>query len=148
MTNHIHLLLTPKAANSASRMQSVGPAFRALYQFRISTQWEGRFKSGLIDSERYLLSCYRYIKMNPVSAEMCESPADYRWSSYHHNALGQPDKLVDPHQEYLLLGKEHAERRQTYLSLFENPLNKESEWYQVLQSNISFWNCIMARHPF
>lgn len=129
MTNHIHLLLTPKTANSASRMmQSVGRRYvryiNSEYR-RSGTLWEGRFKSSVIDSERYLLSCYRYIEMNPVRAEMCESPADYRWSSYHHNALGQPDKLVDPHQEYLSLGKEDPERRRTYLSLFENPLNEE-----------------------
>ncbi len=129
MTNHIHLLLTPKAANSASRMmQSVGRRYvhyiNSEYQ-RSGTLWEGRFKSSLIDSERYLLSCDRYIEMNPVRAEMSESPADYRRSSYHHNALGQSDKLVDPHQEYLSLGKENAERSQTYLSLFENLLNEE-----------------------
>ena len=129
MTNHIHLLLTPKAANSASRMmQSVGRRYvryiNSKYR-RSGTLWEGRFKSSVIDSERYLLSCYRYMEMNPVRAEMCKSPADYRWSSYHHNALGLPDKLVDPHQEYLSLGKEDAERRRAYLSLFENPLNEE-----------------------
>jgi putative transposase len=129
MTNHIHLLLTPIKATSASRMmQSVGRRYvryiNSEYR-RSGTLWEGRFKSGLIDSERYLLSCYRYIEMNPVRAVMCESPSDYRWSSYHYNALGQPDKLVDPHQEYLLLGKETTERRRTYLSLFENSLDEE-----------------------
>lgn len=37
----------------------------------IGTLWEGRYKSCLVDSETYVLSCYRYIELNPVRARMC-----------------------------------------------------------------------------
>ncbi len=67
--------------------------FNAEYK-RSGTLWEGRIKSSVIDSEVYLLTCYRYIEENPVRADMVETPEYYRWSSYHHNALGKDDKLI------------------------------------------------------
>ena len=127
MTNHFHLLVTPIEVMSVSRMmQAVGRRYvrfiNAEYK-RSGTLWEGRFKSGLIDSDRYLLTCCRYIEMNPVRAGMTESPAGYRWSSFHHNALGRPDRLVVPHEEYLGLGKGNEDRRRAYRALFENELS-------------------------
>jgi len=41
-----------------------------------------------MDSEDYLLRCYRYIELNPVRAAMVVAPEDHYWSSYHANALG------------------------------------------------------------
>ena len=60
MTNHVHLLMTPQVAGAVARtMQSLGRRyvgyFNATYR-RSGTLWEGRYKSCLIDSERYLLT--------------------------------------------------------------------------------------------
>ena len=81
MTNHVHLLLTPETSSSASlTLQSVGRRYvryvNRSYR-RTGTLWEGRYKSTLIDSERYLLSCSRYIELNPVRAKMVAHPRDY-----------------------------------------------------------------------
>jgi hypothetical protein len=54
-----------------------------------------------VDSDRYLLACYRYIELNPVRADVVGRPEDYPYSSYHANALGKPDGLVTPHSIYL-----------------------------------------------
>lgn len=85
MTNHVHLLLTPQQENSISKtMQSVGRRYVQYFNFRQNrsgTLWEGRYKATLIDSERYLLTCYRYIEMNPVRAGMVSQPGEYPWSS-------------------------------------------------------------------
>lgn len=56
---------------------------------RTGTFWEGRYKSSLVQTEKYLLSCQRYIELNPVRAGMVRDPVDYRWSSYRANALGR-----------------------------------------------------------
>ncbi|MDY6867059.1 MAG: transposase, partial [Chloroflexota bacterium] len=37
---------------------------------RSGTLWEGRYKASLIDSQSYLLTCMRYIELNPVRANM------------------------------------------------------------------------------
>lgn len=122
MTNHVHLLLTPGAAGAASRMmQAIGRryvgAFNARYR-RTGTLWEGRFKSALVDSDGYLLTCYRYIELNPVRAGMVQGPGDYRWSSYRCNALGIDDPGITPHPCYLQLAGDPATRRLAYQGLF------------------------------
>ena len=121
MTNHVHLLVTPETIGAISRMmQSVGRrhvgSFNARYR-RTGTLWEGRFKAALVDTDRYLLTCYRYIELNPVRAHMTNEPSGYPWSSYHHNALGQPTPLITPHEQYILLGATPAARRATYRAL-------------------------------
>jgi putative transposase len=115
MTNHVHLLVTPSGAGAISRMmQAVGRryvgSFNARYR-RTGTLWEGRFKAALIDSERYLMACYRYVELNPVRAGMTTSPGEYPWSSYAHNAWGQQHPLIAPHQEYLNLGSDPPARQ-------------------------------------
>jgi len=49
---------------------------------RSGSLWEGRFKDSLLDNEAYLMTCMRYIEMNPVRAGMVGHPGDSRWSSY------------------------------------------------------------------
>ena len=104
MTNHIHLLVTPDTEDGISlMMQDIGRNYvRYINQTyrRSGTLWEGRFKSALIDSERYLLTCSRYIELNPVRAGMVRVPEEYRWSSYHCNALGKLNPLIKPHHLY------------------------------------------------
>ncbi|MDT8311713.1 MAG: transposase, partial [Methylophaga sp.] len=122
MTNHVHLLMTPLEPGAIGKvMQSVGRRYVQYFNYgyrRTGTLWEGRYKASLIDSERYALTCYRYIELNPVRAGMVESPADYRWSSYHVNALGKQDDVVSAHFCYEALGDNDEIRRQRYRDLF------------------------------
>jgi REP element-mobilizing transposase RayT len=92
MTNHAHLLATPREAGSLPRvMQSLGRRYvrhvNTLYR-RTGTLWEGRYRAAPIDSERYFLTCCRYIELNPVRARMVRHPREYRWSSYRSHARG------------------------------------------------------------
>ena len=131
MNNHLHLLVTPKDKMELARfMQSVANRYVRYFNTqhnRTGTIWEGRYKSCLVDSDQYLLTLYRYIERNPVRAGIVESEADYRWSSYHHNALGKADKLITEHDLYKALGGNVVLRQQHYLELFEQPAcNEES----------------------
>ncbi|MBA3032162.1 MAG: transposase [Gammaproteobacteria bacterium] len=122
MTNHVHLLL------SADRGDAPGALMKALGQRyvqyvnrvyrRSGTLWEGRFRSCLTQEETYLLSCQRYIELNPVRADMVAHPADYRWSSYRVNAQGEVNSLVRPHAIYESLGPDSASRQAAYRELF------------------------------
>jgi len=58
-------------------------------QQRTGTLWERRFHSTLVDADRYLLACLRYIELNPVRAGMVAHSGDYRWSSHRANAQGR-----------------------------------------------------------
>jgi REP-associated tyrosine transposase len=122
MTNHMHLLITPRLAGAIGKvMQSVGRRY-VQYFNRLTrctgTLWEGRYRATLIDSEAYLFTCYRYIELNPVRAGLTLHPANYRWSSHGANALGRPDPLITPHELYHALGRNHHERRRAYRALF------------------------------
>ncbi|MGJ8664597.1 MAG: transposase [Marinicella sp.] len=90
---------------------------------RTGTLWEGRFKSSLVDSDFYVLTCMRYIEMNPVRAKMVESPQDYKWSSYGINAFDSPDRLITPHASYLGLSGGKKQRRAKYIDLFSEHLD-------------------------
>ncbi len=127
MTNHVHLLVTPETRASISRMmQYVGrryvPYVNRVYG-RSGTLWEGRFKGAPIDGEAYLLACSRYIELNPVRAGMVARPADYRWSSYRANALGEVDRLLSPHPVFLALAGEPVARCGAYRALFRGQVD-------------------------
>ncbi|MDO8652166.1 MAG: hypothetical protein Q7R66_08260 [Undibacterium sp.] len=49
---------------------------------------------------------------------MVDDPAQYRWSSYRHHALGQSDTRWHPHPQYLALGTEPEVRQAVHRDLF------------------------------
>jgi putative transposase len=127
MTNHVHLLVTPRAAGSVPRtMQSLGRRYvgyvNAAYR-RSGTLWEGRYRAAPVDGEPYFLACCRYIELNPVRASMVGHPRDYPWSSYDAHAHGTSDALVSGHDLYVRLGPNATERQKAYRALFRAALD-------------------------
>lgn len=130
MTNHVHLLITPEKADAIPKLlislgrryvQYINKTYR-----RTGTLWDSRYKSSLVQAETYLLSCMRYIELNPVRAVMVDDPAHYRWSSYRCNGLGQPDPLLTPHRAYLEIAHSDSERQAAYRQLFRAQLDDEA----------------------
>lgn len=127
MTNHVHLLVTSNQSQGVGDMmkmlgqryvQYVNRAYR-----RSGTLWEGRFRSCPIQEDTYLLSCMRYIELNPVRAGMVAHPGDYPWSSYRGNAQGEANELLTPHPLYLSLGHTDDARHTAYRELFRHELD-------------------------
>lgn len=130
MTNHVHLLITPEAIDSASlMMKHLGQCYvqyiNRTYR-RSDTLWEGRFKSCLVQEDRYVLTCYRYIELNPVRAGMVIYPRDYRWSSFGFNGDGLESELIRPHSNYEGLGKTMEQRISAYRSLFDGYVDDQT----------------------
>jgi putative transposase len=129
MTNHVHLLVTPKTAESLPRaMQSLGRRYVRYINWtyrRTGTLWEGRYRAAPIDSEAYFLSCCRYIELNPVRARMASHPRDYPWSSYRAHAHGESDALISDHPLYRHLGRSATERQKAYRELFRAKLGDD-----------------------
>jgi putative transposase len=125
MTNHVHALVTPSSGESlAKAMHWCSTVFVQQLNNRYGRtghRFEGRYKARLIEDERHLLTCMRYIEENPVRAVMVASPHHYRWSSYHANAHGAEDALVTPHEIFERLGASPAERNAHYRELFASP---------------------------
>ena len=126
MPNHVHLLVAPNHAGAvASMMQDLGRRYVRIFNDvhgRSGTLWEGRYKAALIDSERYLLTCHRYVELNPVRAGLVRDPAEFRWSSHRHYALGANNPLLTRHEIFERLANDDLLRRAAYLELFKVPL--------------------------
>lgn len=122
MTNHIHLLCTPRQHGGvSSMMQALGRRYVRYFNFvykRSGTLFEGRYKSCLVQEDDYLLEVYRYVELNPVRAGMVDTPGDYLWSSFQINGLGKKSELCTAHDNYLMLGNTPKERQQNYCNLF------------------------------
>ena len=131
LDNHFHMLLTPPSDGAMSlMMQSVGRSYVRYFNKRHSrsgTLWEGRYKSSLIDSEAYLLTCMAYIDLNPVRAGVAESAEDFGWSSYKHLVGQNIDKLVTPHALYWGLGNTPFAREAAYAEFVAGGLSAATE---------------------
>ena len=121
MTNHVHLLATPRSADAcALLMKNLGQRYVQYVnrsRERTGTLWEGRFRSCIAQSERYVMACYRYIELNPVRAGMVARAGDYRWSSHLANAGAARVDWLAPHPQYLALGQEADSRHAAYRAL-------------------------------
>lgn len=126
MTNHLHLLATPQDdVGLPLMMQQVGRSYVRWFnkaQGRTGTLFEGRYKSTLIQTDRYLLACMAYIDLNPVRAGMVAQPQDYAHSSYAHYAGLRSDPLITPHSQFWTLGNTPFAREAAYVDLVRSGL--------------------------
>lgn len=102
MGNHVHLLVTPPIAGAVGRMmQKLGRRYVGWFNLRhgrTGTLWEGRYKACLVDTDRYLLQCSRYIDLNPLRARIATDPSGYRWSSCAGLCRLRQDPLITLHE--------------------------------------------------
>jgi len=131
MSNHVHVLATPETEEGIPQlMQSVGRRYVRYFNDRhrrTGTLWEGRYKSTLIQAERYLLACMVYIDLNPVRAGLVLDPADYRWSSHTHYIGRRTDRLITPHPLYWQLGNTPFARDAAYAELVQAGISSEQQ---------------------
>ena len=131
MTNHVHLLVTPRASGTIARMmQCLGRHYvtyiNRTYR-RTGTLWEGRYKSCLVDGDRYVLACHRYIELNPVRAAMVASPDQYPWSSHRANAHGHDDPRLSLHPILASLADTREAGQRCYRALFDEVLDETQQ---------------------
>ncbi|MEJ7686641.1 MAG: transposase [Variovorax sp.] len=142
MDNHFHLLATPSAADGLPQwMQAVGRRYVRYFNDRhgrTGTLWEGRYKSTLIQTDRYLLACMAYIDLNPVRAGMVVAARDYPWSSHSHYAGLHDDKLLTPHALYWALGNTPFAREAAYAELVQHGL-PVGEQVALTQATLHGW---------
>ena len=121
MDNHLHLLLTPQVDKALSKMrQDLGRDYVRYFNkkhTRTGTLWEGRFRSALIQTDRYFLACMVYIDLNPVRAGMVSQALDHPWSSHAHYVGARQDSWLVPHPLYWALGNTPFAREKAYAEL-------------------------------
>jgi putative transposase len=142
MDNHFHLLATPSTADGLPQMmQSIGRSYVRYFNGRhgrTGTLWEGRYRSTVIEAERYLLACMAYIDLNPVRAGMAARAVDYPWSSHAHWLGLRSDRLLTTHALYWALGNTPFAREAAYAALVQAGLG-ERQLDALTQSALSGW---------
>ncbi len=142
MDNHFHLLATPQAADAIPQwMQAVGRQYVRYYNQRLGrsgTLWEGRYRSNVIQPERYLLACMVYLDLNPVRAGLVVAPADYAWSSHAHYIGVRANPLLTPHPLYWALGNTPFARELSYAALVEAGVGPEQQ-QRLTDSALQGW---------
>jgi putative transposase len=126
MPNHSHLLVTPHAAGDVGRtMQALGRRYVRWFNdrhARTGALFEGRYRSTVVEADRYLLACMRYMELNPVRAGLVDEPAGFRWSSHRHHIGLTVDPLITDHALYWALGNTPFERQAAYVRLFDHDM--------------------------
>jgi putative transposase len=142
MPNHFHLLSTPETADGLPQMmQAVGRRYVRWFndaQGRSGTLWEGRYKSTVIDADKYLLTCMAYLDLNPVRAGLVEQAADHVWSSHGHYIGKKIDKLITPHPLVWELGNTPFAREAAYADLVSGGISALQQ-KQLTDSALSGW---------
>jgi putative transposase len=85
MHTHYHLLLVTPRADLAAGMQRINGLYGQTYNRRHGSRghvFMARYHSEFVQTEGHLFEVCRYIALNPVKAGICQSPADWPWSSY------------------------------------------------------------------
>ncbi len=142
MSNHFHLLATPQTVDGLPKMmQAVGRTYVRYFnrvQQRTGTLWEGRYKSTVIQTDRYLMACMAYIDLNPVRAGLVSTPQDYPWSSHLHYLGLRADRLITPHALVWELGNTPFAREAAYAEMVRSGLNSVQQ-AALTQATLRGW---------
>lgn len=142
MSNHFHLLATPQTDTGLPQMmQAVGRSYVRYFndlQGRTGTLWEGRYRSTLIQTERYLLACMAYIDLNPVRAGLVTEAVDYPWSSHGLYVGVRQDKLIAPHPLYWGLANTPFGREAAYADLVRAGISADQQ-AALTRSTLAGW---------
>ena len=110
MDNHVHLLIQSSPDYLSSFFQSLGTRFVRWYNNKYARSghlFQDRFYSVAIESDGDFLSVLLYIHNNPVKANICRYPSEYRWSSF--NAYyGAKNPLVNISYAHSICGSKES----------------------------------------
>lgn len=142
LDSEIRLLLTPSEPDGLSRlMQALGRRYGSSFNRRhghVGSLWEGRFRATVIEPERHLLMCMRYVEAGPANALVGTDLGQTAWSSAAHHFGGRTDALVSDHLQYWTLGNTPFERQAAYRELNQQALTFEEESL-ILNATMKAW---------
>lgn len=85
MRNHVHLLLKVEKEELPQIMKRIGVRYVYWYNWKYSRRghlFQDRYKSEVVEDDKYLLTLIRYIHQNPIKAGIAEKIKNYQYSSY------------------------------------------------------------------
>jgi len=85
MPNHYHLLVVIPTPTLSVGIQLLNGRYAQTFNQHHQTSghlFQGRFHSVHLERQSHLLELCRYLVLNPVRGGLCQSPGEWRWSSY------------------------------------------------------------------
>jgi putative transposase len=98
MGNHVHLLLETREANLGTGMHRLHGPYAQRFNFRHERSghlFGDRFGAVRMQSEPQVWMAAAYIARNPVDAQLCRSPGDWKWSSHALVVAGDAPRWLD-----------------------------------------------------
>ncbi|RMF87410.1 MAG: transposase [Nitrospinota bacterium] len=130
MTNHYHLLIETPEANLSKAMHSILSGYTMYInkkKERSGHLFQGRFRSIVVEKDRYLVELSRYIHLNPVRAQMVKRPEDYPHSSYPCYIGKEKSDLLTTELVLSLYARDPKTAKQRYREFVESALGREIE---------------------
>ncbi len=118
MGNHVHMLLQEGVEAVSLTMQRLCSSFVYWYNRkydRLGHLFQERYRSEVVEDERYLLIALRYIHQNPIKAGLTNMLEEYQWSSYREYIYNYKQKIIDTEFILELFGGE----KQTAMEQFK-----------------------------
>ena len=128
MGTHAHFVIKmPHTVDDfPNMMKGIHVKYCFFYQKKYNYEgnlWRDRYRSYLIDTDRYMLGCGLDIEHKPVKAGIVKAPEDYKWSSYRHwvgkrhDALLSEHPLIDNMKNYKDIAEDYLQNYYEYLRL-------------------------------
>jgi putative transposase len=134
MGNHLHLAVERGPVKLSRVMLAVQSGYTQWFNRRygrVGHLFQGRYKSFLVEKDRYLLALLRYIHRNPLEAGLVKHAEQYEWSSDRYYRRGRGPEWLDLDRALPILGRTRRLAVSRYRRLMED---EEGESYESLAS--------------
>ncbi|WP_346897506.1 transposase [Clostridium sp. UBA7503] len=121
MTNHVHLAIGTKDDDIGNIMKKINMLYSIYFNRKydlIGHLFQGRYRSELIQEDKYILEVSRYIHLNPLRANMVTNAQDYKWSSYSTYLGLSKEKIINTERILSYFGEINA--RKLYKLFIDN----------------------------
>jgi putative transposase len=130
MDNHYHIIMQTMDKKLQEIMHKLNNTYSKYFNLkykRVGHVFQGRYKSSIIQDEKYMFNVLRYIHENPIVAGLCKKVEDYDWSSdkyYRRNLKG----FVDTTLIMEMLSPDLCEAKNKYIDFINmsNDVNYEN----------------------
>jgi REP element-mobilizing transposase RayT len=155
MGNHIHILIKEGKEDLSIAMRRIGASYVYWYNWkyeRIGHLFQDRYKSEVVEDDRYLLTVLRYIHQNPLKAGLVKDIKEYKWSSYIEYLT--KEKIInssfilglfnkDTNKARLMFEKFHEKEGDSQcLDIDEKKRIKDSEAIEIIIETCNISHCI------
>ncbi len=128
MDNHVHFMLSEGTEDVATVMKRITVSYAFYFNRkykRVGHLFQDRYRSEVVEDDRYALALARYIHCNPVKAGLTKTAGEYRWSSYpcYLDEKQYFNKLLDKEFILAMFSEDKEEAKKLYMEF----MNEESD---------------------